>query len=88
VPRHWDARQRALVVLSLEAEVALDHDDDLAVLEHGNVAQAGDVPLDEGELLLGFLCVRVSGHALQRKKKLKGHMAYLAAAKHVDAQNL
>jgi len=55
VPRHWDARERALVVLGLEAEVALDHHDDLARREDHPLPDRVDVPLDERELLLRLL---------------------------------
>jgi hypothetical protein len=48
------------VVLGLEAEVALAHDDDLGELEHGDLADAVDVAADERELLAGLcLCVFV-----------------------------
>jgi len=46
------------------------------------------VPLDEGELLFGLLCVGVCQCTRCSKKKQKGRVAYLAAAEHVDAQNL
>lgn len=36
------------------SQVALDHDDNLAVLELGNELDLGDVLSDEGKLLLGF----------------------------------
>jgi len=55
VARHRDARERALVVLGLEAEVALDHHDDLARRERQALPDRVDVPLDERELLLGLL---------------------------------
>ena len=42
------------MVLGLESKIALAHDDDLGVHEHGLVADAVDVVLDELELFLGF----------------------------------
>lgn len=42
------------MVLGLKPEVSLAHDDDLGVHEHGLVADAVDVVLDELELFLGF----------------------------------
>jgi hypothetical protein len=59
VTRPVDAAEGALVVLGLEAEVALAHDDDLGELEHVDLADAVDVARDERELLAG-LCVRAS----------------------------
>jgi len=53
-----DAVEGALVVLRLEAEVALDHDDDGRVGEDGALVDAQDVALEEGELLGGF-CGRI-----------------------------
>jgi len=43
-----------VVVLGLEAEVPLHHDDDERLAQHRVLAQAVDVPLDECELLLGL----------------------------------
>lgn len=67
------AVERALVVLRLEAEVALDHDDDLAEGELAHLAQAVDVSLDQRELFLG-LCQRkdVSEERRQRARALAG----------------
>lgn len=42
------------MVLGFESKIALAHDDDLGVHEHGLVADAVDVVLDELELFLGF----------------------------------
>jgi len=49
-----DAAEGALVVLGLEAEVALAHDDDRGEGEVWEGADALDVPLDERELLAWF----------------------------------
>jgi hypothetical protein len=51
MPRARDAAERALVVLGLEAEVSLAHDDDFGVDEAIHAADAIDVPMDECELL-------------------------------------
>jgi hypothetical protein len=58
-----DAAERALVVLGLEAEVALAHDDDLRELEERDRADAADVPLDERELLARLCACAVSCRA-------------------------
>ena len=58
VPRQRNAGERALVVLGLEAEVALDHDDHLRVPEDLALANAHDVALAEGELLVGLCTPR------------------------------
>ena len=58
VSREGDPGERALVVLGLEAEVALDHDDHLRVPEDLALPDAQDVALAEGELLVG-LCTRL-----------------------------
>jgi hypothetical protein len=50
-----NAAERALVVLGLEAEVALAHDDDLREVQQRLRADAADVPLDESKLLV-WLC--------------------------------
>ena len=50
-------RERALVMLRLETEVALDHDDYLAQGELAHLAETADVALDERKLLLR-LCGR------------------------------
>lgn len=42
------------MVLGLESKIPLAHDDDLGVHEHGLVADAVDVVLDELELFFGF----------------------------------
>jgi hypothetical protein len=55
-----DAAEGALVVLGLEAEVALAHDDDRGEGEVWLRADALDVPLDERELLAWF-CAHVRG---------------------------
>ena len=59
VPRPGDPAQRALVVLRLEAEVALAHDDDLRVQEAGAASDAVDVSRHEHELL-ARVCERES----------------------------
>ena len=53
-----DVAEGALVVLGLEAEVALAHDDDRGELELVHGADALDVPLDQGELLAGLCAYR------------------------------
>jgi hypothetical protein len=57
------AVERALVVLGLEAEVALAHDDDGRELQEIHGADALDVALDERELLAG-LCSGTEQNAL------------------------
>ena len=42
------------MVLRFKPKIPLAHDDDLGVHEHGLVADAVDVVLDELELFLGF----------------------------------
>ena len=54
VPREGYPGERALVVLGLEAEVALDHDHNLRVPEDLALPDAQDVALAEGELLVGL----------------------------------
>jgi hypothetical protein len=51
-----DTAEGALVVLGLEAEVALAHDDDGGEEEQRQGLDALDVPLDERELL-ARLCI-------------------------------
>ena len=42
------------MVFRFKPEIPLAHDDDLGVHEHGLIADAVDVVLDELELFLGF----------------------------------
>lgn len=49
-----DVAEGALVVLGLEAEVALAHDDDFGEGQDLDLADAVDVAADEGELLAGL----------------------------------
>ncbi len=58
VPDFGDAAEGAFVVLGLEAEVSLAHDDDLGELEHGDGADAVDVSEDQLKLI-GRLCVKI-----------------------------
>jgi hypothetical protein len=55
-----DAAEGALVVLGLEAEVALAHDDDGGEEEQRHGLDALDVPLDQRELLAWFCIQRTS----------------------------
>ena len=54
VARPGKTLQRAVVVLGLEAEVSLHHDDDERLAQHWVIAQAVDVPLDKCKLLFGL----------------------------------
>jgi len=67
--------QCPVVVFSLEAEVALDHDDDLAVDELSHSPQPSNVSFDQSKLLLR-LCTdsvcqqRVAAHTAHSQKKI------------------
>ena len=54
VAHEWNIPQRALVVLRLEAEVALDHDHDRRVGKDVVFSNHGDVLVDKRELSLRF----------------------------------
>jgi len=54
VAHEWNIPQRALVVLRLEAEVALDHDHDRRVGKDVVFSNHGDVLVEERELPLRF----------------------------------
>ena len=56
VAGHGNPSKRALVVLSFEAEVALDHDDDWRMREYFSTANSGYVLLHHCKLLFG-LCM-------------------------------
>jgi len=85
VARVRDVAQRALVVLGLEAEVALAHDDDDGHAECRDRAQARYVPLDERELL-GGLCdpTRQNG---QVNKQARNNLTF-TLGEGVDADDL
>ena len=89
----WKAVQSPLVMLSLEAQIALDHDHDLTEHKVFVVFDAPNVTLDQGKLFLGLCMHSITPlHALHtrhaRLKKIKSLNDTFAAHEYVNANNL
>jgi len=88
-----EAVECPLVVFCLEAEVALDHDDNLAVDELSHLPQPRNVSFDESKLLFRLCtCIvyvrNVKQHTRQNEQKTLCLQQTFAAHQYVDAEDL